>query len=515
MDIREKVEKLQNHLNAKNYKFVIDECNKLIQKFPYNSFLFNLCGLALQGNGNIRHSIEYFNKSIDIDANNFSAKNNLGNSYKIIGRYDLAESNYSSALKIKPDYVQGLNNYANFKSLVNDYKTSIILLEKALKINKDQMILMYNLAENYKSIGEFNKAKEIHEKIILNNNLHTNSHLSLSSIYNYKKDHQHLNQMLNLMKNENLNKQNKIHLLFAIGKEYEDIGEHEISFNYYKQGNLISNSILKYNFDNEKKLFDRIITTFNNIDFEKKYHDLNEKKIIFICGMPRSGTTLIEQIISSHKDVRGCGELIYLQNSVKENFFSENSFDKKKLINLLNINSNPIIKKYFEMLDFHGISEKVITDKAPQNFLWIGIIKIFIPNSKIIYCSRNPKDNCLSLYKNFFPAKEMSWSYDEENIGNYFNQHKKIMEFWKNKIPNSIYEINYEKLINDQKNETKKLINLCELDWDENCLNFYKNNKTPISTVSVAQARKSIYSTSIDLNKNYDKNLRKLFSMIN
>ena len=184
MDIREKVEKLQNHLKANNYKFVIDECNKLIQKFPYNSFLYNLCGLALQGNGNTRHSIEYFNKSIDLDSNNFSAKNNLGNSYKAIGRYDLAESNYSSALKIKPDYVQALNNYANFKSLVNDYKTSIDLLEEALKISKNQIVLMYNLAENYKSIGEFNKAIEMHEKIIFNNNLHTNSHLSLSSMYN-------------------------------------------------------------------------------------------------------------------------------------------------------------------------------------------------------------------------------------------------------------------------------------------------------------------------------------------
>ena len=340
MDIREKVEKLQNHLKANNYKFVIDECNKLIQKFPYNSFLYNLCGLALQGNGNTRHSIEYFNKSIDLDPNNFSAKNNLGNSYKAIGRYDLAESNYSSALKLKPDYVQALNNYANFKSLVNDYKTSIDLLEKALKISNNQIVLMYNLAENYKSIGEFNKAIEMHEKIIFDNNLHTNSHLSLSSMYNYNKDNKHLNQMLDLIKNEKLNKQNKIHLSFAIGKAYEDIGEHEISFNYYKEANKISNSILNYNFENEKKLFDKIITTSNNVDFEKKYHESDEKKVIFICGMPRSGTTLVEQIISSHKDVRGCGELIYLQSSIKENLYSENSFDKNKLANLLNNNSN-------------------------------------------------------------------------------------------------------------------------------------------------------------------------------
>ena len=515
MDIREKVEKLQNHLKANNYKFVIDECNKLIQKFPYNSFLYNLCGLALQGNGNIRHSIEYFNKSIDIDPNNFSAKNNLGNSYKIIGRYDLAENNYTSALKIKPDYVQALNNYANFKSLVNDYKTSINLLKKALEISNNEIVLMYNLAENYKSIGEFNKAKGMHEKVILNNSLHTNSHLSLSSIYNYNKDHDHLNQMLDLTKNEKLNKQNKIHLSFAIGKAYEDIGEYENSFNYYKEANTISNSILNYNFDNQKNLFDKIITTFEDIDLKKNYFESSEKKIIFICGMPRSGTTLVEQIVSSHESVRGCGELIYLQGSIKENLFLGDSFDKNKLANLLRTNHNPIIKKYFEMLKFHGISEKIITDKAPQNFLWIGIIKIFFPNSKIVFCSRNPRDNCLSLYKNFFPAREMSWSFSEENIGNYFNQHKRIFEFWKKKIPDSIYEINYEKLVNDQTNETKKLINFCELNWDENFLNFHKNNKTPISTVSVTQARRPIYKNSVDLNKNYEKYLSKLFSMIN
>ena len=109
----------------------------------------------------------------------------------------------------------------------------------------------------------------------------------------------------------------------------------------------------------------------------------------------------------------------------------------------------------------------------------------------------------------------MSWSYSEENIGNYFNQHKRIIEFWKNKIPNSIYELNYEKLVNDQITETKKLINFCELNWDENCLNFHNNNKTPISTVSVSQARRPIYKNSIDLNKNYENYLSKLFSIIN
>ena len=133
MNIREKISQLQNHLNAKNFKFVIEECNKLIKKNPYNSYFYNLCGLALQGSNNIIASIEYFKKSIDLDKNNIAAKNNISTSYKAIGKYDLSENYLKDALKISPNYIQALNNYANLNTNINNYKLAIQLLEKAKK----------------------------------------------------------------------------------------------------------------------------------------------------------------------------------------------------------------------------------------------------------------------------------------------------------------------------------------------------------------------------------------------
>ena len=162
MDIKEKISQLQNHLRAENFKFVIDECNKLINKYPNNSFYYNLCGLALQASKNIQISIEYFKKSIDLDNYNIAARNNLANSYKAIGNYSLSEKYYQSVLKINPNYIQTLNNFANLKSALNDYDLSIDYLEKALKIDQNNAIILYNLADSYKSIGNFQNFWNLH-----------------------------------------------------------------------------------------------------------------------------------------------------------------------------------------------------------------------------------------------------------------------------------------------------------------------------------------------------------------
>lgn len=514
MDIKEKISQLQNHLRAENFKFVIDECNKLINKYPNNSFYYNLCGLALQASKNIQISIEYFKKSIDLDNYNIAARNNLANSYKAIGNYSLSEKYYQSVLKINPNYIQTLNNFANLKSALNDYDLSIDYLEKALKIDQNNAIILYNLADSYKSIGNFQKAKKIYEKTISKYPQHTASHLNLSSINIYNSNSNHFKQMLTLIEDKKLKPKNIIDLSFAIGKAYEDLKNYEKSFLYYKKGNLLKKEIINYDIKQDKELFNSIIESFKDIDLNKKINIKNKKKVIFICGMPRSGTTLVEQIISSHPNVSGEGELSYLQNTASKNFLKNNFFQKNQLEEALQFNLNIINKEYFEMIKYHNISTDYITDKTPENFRWIGLMKLFFPNCKIIHCSRKPKDNCLSLYKNYFPAPKMHWAFNEEDIGNYFNLYKELMNFWKFKISDFIYEANYEKIVGNQEEEIKKIIRFCDLKWSETCLNFHKNTKTPIKTVSFVQARKPIYKSSVNSNSNYEKHLDKMFSII-
>ena len=250
---------------------------------------------------------------------------------------------------------------------------------------------------------------------------------------------------------------------------------------------------------------------FKDIDLSIRHKSFSNKKIIFICGMPRSGTTLVEQIISSHKKVYGAGELPFLSSVVHNNFFNENKLDKQKIAKLQNSPKNLINDQYFENISLFNIDEHVLTDKAPLNFKWIGFIKVFFPNSKIIHCKRDPKDNCLSIYKNNFSSPKMNWAFDQKDISNYYNNYSFLMKFWHSKIPEFIHTVEYEKIVSDKKNEIEKLLEFCELEWDDNCFNHHKNTKTPIKTVSISQARQPVYSSSVHSSDKYKDHLKEMF----
>ena len=513
MELFEKLQTLNNHLVAKNYKKVIDGCNKILKKNPNIPYVLNLCGLALQGSKNTLASINFFNKAIEFEPENIAAMNNLANSYKALSKFDIAEKLYLKILKINPKYIKALNNYGNLKQQIGDFNGCIELYLKALEIKPNVNILL-SLASAYQEIGNFKKCKEIANKALTVQPRNTSIHKLISSIIDYKTDNDHLIVMENLIKDKTLKSEQLVDLSFGLGKAYEDIGNYEKSFENLEKGNKLKKTKNSYKIDNQVKLFESIIKTFDDLDLESLKQTSKNKSIIFICGMPRSGTTLIEQIIAAHPQVNGAGELIYLQNSIEQNFIEDFKLNKQKIINEASSNNNIIEKKYFELLDFHKFSSKFITDKAPQNFRWIGFIKIFFPNSKIIHCNRNAKDNCLSLFKNNFASSHMDWTYDQKDIAEYYNLYYDLMKFWNKKLPNDIYNANYERIVQNKETEIKKLIEFCGLKWDSACLNHHKHIKTPISTVSVVQARKPIYSSSLNSNNKYSKYLNDLYSSL-
>jgi len=515
MELLEKLKILNNHLVAKNYNKVIEGCNKILKVNPDLPYALNLCGLALQGKGNFSSSISFFTRATQLDPKNIAAINNLANSYKALIKLDLAEKLYLKALTVNPNYIQALNNYGNLKQQIGDFNTSIKLYLKALNINPKQINTMFSLASAYQESGKFEKSMEIVTKILSIEPNNTSVHKLLSGMTEYTKNNDHFAEMKNLLKVNSLREGQIVDLCFALGKAFEDIGDHEKAYQNLERGNKIRKTKVNFNINNQEKLFNSIVKTFENIDLNRFKKKANDKKIIFICGMPRSGTTLVEQIIASHKDVSGAGELIYLQNSIGKNFVEDFKLNKTKIIEEAESSKNLVEYEYLELLDFHKYSSKIITDKAPQNFRWIGFMKIFFPNCKIIHCNRDAKDNCLSIFKNNFPSTHMDWSFSQKDIADYYNLYFKLMNFWNSKISNEIYNANYENIVNNKETEIKKIIQFCDLEWDPACLNHHKNNKTPISTVSVAQARKPIYSSSLNSNNNYTKYLSELFNALN
>lgn len=518
MDFVKKVETLQNYFKTGNYKKVLEGCRSLNKKVPQNSFILNLAGMACQNLQNHHKAINFFESAIKADNSNIAAMNNLANSLKNINEYDEAEAVYEKILIKNPDYVNVYNNYANLKSAINDIEGAIKLYEQGLivakKKNIDPLLILNHLATAHHNLNKKDKTLGIVREILKIDSDDVGSHVILSSIYKYSKTNEetisHISKMENILK-KNLPDSKKARISFALGKAHEDLKESKKAIKFILSANTFSQKDRKSNIEEQIFSMNDVMSNFEDIDLSEENKSFSDKKIIFICGMPRSGTTLTEQIISSHKKVYGAGELSFLNENIENTFVFGKKLDKQKIIEFQSFSQNPIYEKYIKKIKSFNISEKIITDKAPLNFIFIGFIKIFFPNSKIVHCKRNPKDNCLSIFKNNFSSSKMNWAFNQKDISNFYNNYKSLMNFWYSKIPEFIHTVEYEKLVSDQENEINKLLKFCELEWDDNCLNFHKHSKTPIKTVSISQAREPIYKSSVNSNDKYKEYLKEMF----
>ena len=511
-----KIKKLFNHFQNANYEHVIRECNVILKKFPRNPTLLNMLGLSLQQIGNFEGAKISYLKTIQMNPKHYAALNNLGSLCRTMEDFKSAEKYFLQALKLKPDYIYALSNYGNLKREINDFEDAINLYNKALNVDQNQFLIHHNLALAYQGIGKFDLAKKHSLKSLEINPNHAISHKMLSTSNKYiNEDDNHFKLMKEKLNDKNLKKNEQLTLNFSISKAYEDMGNFNNAYKHMVIGNNLNRSKIKYDIQKDLSLFEEIKKKFNKFNFSnKRKDDFQKKKIIFICGMPRSGTTLTEQIIASHQNVYGAGELNFLSKTIRKNFFKKGVIKNELFNNIYENSISSIYDEYIAFLDQYSFEETIITDKAPLNFRWIGFIKIFFPNSKIVHCKRNYKDNFLSLYKNSFDSDNLNWCYDENELISYYDLYSDLMNFWNEKIPGYIYEANYENIVKNQEDESKKMIKFCELNWDPNCLNFHKNNKTPIKTASIVQARKPIYKSSLRLSDKYLKYFQQSFEKL-
>ena len=515
MDLKKKVDQLLQELKSGKFNKVILDGEKLLKKNQDKGYLFNICGLAYQRLNKIETSILYFEKAINLEPQNLGHKNNLANSFISINRFKEAEDIFKKILAVDPKNTPALVNYARLKNILLDFKKSINLYENALKLIKNDLGIWLNLGSVYQSIGEFGKANNIFNNILKVKSNFVPAHISISKINDYFEKNSNLSLMLELNNSNNLNKKEKSDLEFAIGKAYDDKKNYDLSIKYFESANKKRKELVNYDFKSDEKLFKSIKNYFQNIDVNKIKNNKDSKKIIFIVGLPRSGTTLLEQILSAHHKVFGAGELDFLRQIISKNFVQDNKLLSQKINELYKLNSEEINDKYFDYIENLNKNSIVTIDKGPQNFIWVGFIKLFFKNAKIIHSKRNLRDTFLSNYKNNFASKDMDWTYDPSEIVKYFNIYEDLMNFWKKTCGDFIYEVDYENIINKNEAEVRKILNFCELDWDENCLHHHNSKETIIKTVSAYQARKPIYKTSINSNKHYIQSLEKYFKQLN
>ena len=506
--------------NTKKYEKAAEKGKILIKKYPSQIVFYNATALSLSALGKYVEALKILKSALFKFPNNIFVLNNLGLINSNIGKTKLSREYYEKAISINNKFIDALVNLGNLDLKENKIENSKQNYYQALSLSNSPQtdeIINNALGMFHQQIGNFEESIKHFQIVNKINPLDGTSDKSISTIHKYKnEDDPHyisMKKKIALIKEKGALKP----LYFALAKASEDLKKYKESFKYLALGNSIANEEANYKIDQDQDLFNSIKRLFKNFDINQKID--SDKKIIFIVGMPRSSTTLVEQIISSHKNVYGAGELSFMSDAI-ENFSgmeigSKISLsDKFKEIKELDVEKLRNIQlEYTEKLKTLNFNEQFITDKAPLNFRWIGFIRTVFPNSKIIHCNRDPMDTCYSNFKNSFGANSLGFSYDLKKLGKYYNLYKDLTNFWTNIYTKDIYQFSYEKLVNEKENEVKKLLNFCGLEWDKNCLEPHKNTKS-VATASLSQVRSPIYNSSINKWKNYETELGELKKII-
>ena len=495
---------VMSDLNVKNFIKAEHLLRKVL--IQNNTAEFNyILGNTLKIQDKNNEAIIAYKKSISLNNNFSEAYNNLANVQKKIEYFDDALSNYKNAIRTKEDNLEAYYNLANLYKYLKNYDEAIKNYKKVIKLNTNFSDAYNNIGTIYSILGKFNDAREFYIKSMETNKYFAEPYKNYVQLSKINEKDEVFESLKEIVKKEDLDEEQKEVFFYSISKAYFDIGDDDLAFKYLNSANKLKLNKLDYSFNKDKKEFKKIKEFFSNKELVNlKNHNKNKITPIFILGMPRSGTSLIEQIVSNHSEVHGAGELDLMPISVKNSNW-QNSTDFGQI-------SQKIRKEYLEKLSL--ISNKnFITDKLPGNFKRIGFIVNAFPDSKIIHLQRNPMAICWSNYKSNFNSTGMGFTLNQEFTAEYYLLYRDLMKFWNERYSEKIINVNYENLVENFEEEVKKLFAKLDLNWEKQLYDFHKNER-PVETASFMQVRSKIYKKSSDQWKNYKKYLMSMTDIL-
>ena len=394
-------------------------------------------------------------------------------------------------------------NYA----LANQHDDAIYLFELIEKKFPGNNQLYLHYGHTLRAVGRIEEAIKAYKKSIKFEVNYGEAYWALANLKTYEfseSDKQNINKLLH---NKNILVKDYYHLLFALGKAEEDKKNYKKSIAAYMKGNQIKSNEVQWNIENFHKECNEIKEFFTKEFFEnKKEYGSKLDDVIFVVGLPRSGSTLIEQILSSHSLVEGTTEhqnIIALSRKISKKRKASDVSEYPRALEEISKEDIKLMGDQYlnNTLDQRVTDKPYFIDKMPNNFIHIGLIHLILPNAKIIDARRNPMDCCFSCYKQLFGSGQ-GFTYSLNRIGNYYLEYISLMNHWEKVLPGVIHRVIYEDMINDTENQIRKLIDFCNLEFEDGCLEFYKN-KRAVRTPSSEQVRQPIYKKGVGQWKNY------------
>jgi tetratricopeptide (TPR) repeat protein len=463
--------------------------------------------------------IQYY-KACETDPNYLDGFSLYGKFLLEHHRHDEALESIKRAAQIDPLNLDIVDQLGETYLGMGDTDAAIEKFNTALLKQPKRLTSLTGLERTYQETGKLDDALKICDEIIaIDSNLPT-GYILKSRIKKSKLGDRLTEDLLKFAEKDNIDNKTKVGLNFALGKVYDDQNNYSEAFKYYAAGNTLRNEELDYNRDTDEARFTELIETFNESFIKEHQHLGVESDLpIVIVGMPRSATTLTEQIISSHPQVQAAGEVIFwgrAKTAMPLRLNTETPFPEC-VKEMLPAQAKDIASMYESTLrkivGSNGNKFKHITDKMPHNFLNVGLIAILFPNAKIIHTKRDPIDTCLSIFFQSFNNGH-SYAFDLTNLGFHYRQYERIMRHWHEVLPGRMMDINYADTISDPEYWSRKLISHIGLDWDDACLAPHKQERS-VKTASHWQVRQPIYKTSVARWKHYEAFIQPLIDALN
>jgi tetratricopeptide (TPR) repeat protein len=449
----------------------------------------NNLGNTFQKQDKLEGSNSSLRQAILLKPNYTQAYCNLGVTLQKLGRLGEAKSSFRKALILKSDFAEALNNYGAMLQELGQLEEAEACLRKAITMKSNYALAYYNLGATLQKLGGLEEAEALYQRAIRLKPRYAEAHRLLASTKKFSIRDERFSKMLELYLDKSILGEQRCHISFGLAKASEDIGNFRQAFKYYNEGNLLRKKRLNYDIKTDIELFTQLKANYPRIknNLIEANRLANTLTPIFILGMPRSGTSLVEQIISSHSQVTGAGELSFASK-----------FGSSLARGLSEVNTDALLNfrdKYIKNLKNYSNKNLFVTDKMPQNFRYTGLLAAAFPEAKIVHVKRNPAAVCWGNYKQYFSSKTLGYCYSLDDIVEYYGLYKDLMEFWSSQFPSRVCDVDYEVLTVNQEDETKKLINYLGLKWEEECLSP-QDNKRSVATASNIQVRQRVYKGS-------------------
>ena len=494
------------HAKAGRLKLAEESYKKVLKKEKNNIDALRLLGLLAFKTKDYEIAERLFLKVLKLDPSFSLAWDNLAKLYRIQNKLLKSIPAFENLIKLDPSNFEALVSLGTIYIKLSKYHEGIKLYEESLKIKPENPRVYLSLGHALKTIGERKKSEAAYQNTIKYFPSSGEAYWSLANLKTYEfSDKEIANMELSLKRNMHQNELIQMH--FALGKAYESNRQFDKSFKHYMDGNWQQRKQVIYNAEDYKISIDEIINFFeNNNNILDLKAEAGSDEPIFILGLPRSGSTLIEQILASHSLIEGTQELpniMAISRDIK--LIDQKNGYPDNLLKLNQSSFDELGKKYIDETKWARSSKPFFIDKMPNNFFHIGLIKLILPKAKIIDARRNPMDACFSCFKQYF-AKGQHFTYDLDDIARYYKDYVRLMDYWNKLFPDEIFTIQYEQIIENPNDRISDLLEFCNVKFEDNCLNFHKS-KRAVKTASSEQVRQPIYKTGINYWRNYIKNL--------